>query len=109
MALQSQKGTRSASSLSASVGRYWRGTDKFLVIIGDVRLHNKCIGGYVIFMRFTNTFLNLSPSAHDEAFNKARVLHHDISVGNILITCGQGMLIDWDLSKQIDSREANRV
>ncbi|KIM83758.1 hypothetical protein PILCRDRAFT_50863, partial [Piloderma croceum F 1598] len=39
---------------------------------------------------------------HDNAFNKARVLHHDISVGNILITKGKEILIDWDLLKCIN-------
>ena len=47
---------------------------------------------------------HLSPAllAHDDAFNKAGVLHRDISVGNIMITEGNGMLIDWDLSKRVD-------
>ncbi|KIM80283.1 hypothetical protein PILCRDRAFT_50613, partial [Piloderma croceum F 1598] len=39
---------------------------------------------------------------HEDAFN-AGVLHHDISVGNILIVNGRGLLIDWDLSKRLNS------
>ena len=40
--------------------------------------------------------------AHKEAFENAKILHRDISVGNILITNdGHGLLIDWDLSKYI--------
>ncbi|PPQ73445.1 hypothetical protein CVT26_015832 [Gymnopilus dilepis] len=36
--------------------------------------------------------------AHDAAFFDARILHRDISVGNILITDeGKGLLVDWDL------------
>ncbi|KAF8872107.1 hypothetical protein CPB84DRAFT_1967539 [Gymnopilus junonius] len=36
--------------------------------------------------------------AHDVAYFDARILHRDISVGNILITEeGKGLLIDWDL------------
>ena len=36
--------------------------------------------------------------AHKETYEKAKILHRDISVGNILITSdGHGLLIDWDL------------
>ncbi|KAF9476315.1 hypothetical protein BDN70DRAFT_863521 [Pholiota conissans] len=36
--------------------------------------------------------------AHDEAFFKAKILHRDISVGNIMIgPNGKGVLLDWDL------------
>jgi RIO-like serine/threonine protein kinase len=43
-------------------------------------------------------------TAHKEAFEKARILHRDISVGNILITeDGRGILIDWDLCKRVKS------
>jgi serine/threonine protein kinase len=40
--------------------------------------------------------------AHRDAYNKARILHRDVSAGNILITeKGSGILIDWDLSKKV--------
>jgi RIO-like serine/threonine protein kinase len=40
--------------------------------------------------------------AHTAAYNKARILHRDVSAGNILITDqGGGILIDWDLSKKV--------
>jgi RIO-like serine/threonine protein kinase len=40
--------------------------------------------------------------AHTTAYNKARILHQDISSGNILITEeGTGILIDWDLSMKV--------
>jgi thiamine kinase-like enzyme len=35
--------------------------------------------------------------AHAEAFEKAQILHHDISAGNIIISDHGGLLIDWDL------------
>ncbi|KIM40750.1 hypothetical protein M413DRAFT_412875, partial [Hebeloma cylindrosporum] len=34
--------------------------------------------------------------AHDAAFFDAHILHRDISIGNILIHNGRGLLIDWD-------------
>ncbi|KAF8176473.1 hypothetical protein BJ912DRAFT_699372 [Pholiota molesta] len=41
--------------------------------------------------------------AHDGAFFDCRVLHRDISVGNIIITDeGSGLLIDWDLCLKLD-------
>jgi len=42
------------------------------------------------------------PIAHTDAYNKTRILHRDVSAGNILITeKGSGILIDWDLSKKV--------
>jgi serine/threonine protein kinase len=42
------------------------------------------------------------PIAHTDAYNKTRILHRDVSAGNILITeKGTGILIDWDLSKEV--------
>ena len=37
--------------------------------------------------------------AHKDAWEKAEILHRDISTGNIIIHDGKGILIDWDLSK----------
>ncbi|KAH9960896.1 hypothetical protein BC827DRAFT_1097620, partial [Russula dissimulans] len=39
---------------------------------------------------------------HTAAYEKAQILHRDVSAGNILIADdGSGMLIDWDLSKKV--------
>jgi hypothetical protein len=41
-------------------------------------------------------------TAHTDAYNTTRILHRDVSAGNILITeKGTGILIDWDLSKKV--------
>ncbi|KAH7925115.1 hypothetical protein BV22DRAFT_1034436 [Leucogyrophana mollusca] len=48
--------------------------------------------------------------AHRDAVEKCRILHRDISTGNILITKGgRGLLIDWDLSKDMDKTEARQL
>ncbi|KAH9992537.1 hypothetical protein BJV74DRAFT_884660 [Russula compacta] len=50
--------------------------------------------------------------AHTAAYEKAHILHRDVSAANILITeSGSGMLIDWDLSKKVikDEDEKPRV
>ncbi|KAI0273356.1 hypothetical protein BC834DRAFT_204192 [Gloeopeniophorella convolvens] len=40
--------------------------------------------------------------AHSEAYERTRILHRDVSAGNILITDdGRGILIDWELSTKV--------
>ncbi|KAH7918459.1 hypothetical protein BV22DRAFT_1134581 [Leucogyrophana mollusca] len=47
--------------------------------------------------------------AHKDAFEKAEILHRDISVGNVIITAaGEGLLIDWDLAKSIADLNSSR-
>jgi RIO-like serine/threonine protein kinase len=41
-------------------------------------------------------------AAHRESYYNGRVLHRDISAGNIVIYNGGGLLIDWDMSKDLD-------
>ncbi|KAI6096466.1 hypothetical protein F5141DRAFT_1012191, partial [Pisolithus sp. B1] len=41
--------------------------------------------------------------AHYNALKKASILHHDLSPGNIIIFLGWGLLINWDLSKLVDT------
>lgn len=53
-------------------------------------------------------------TAHKEAYQKAKILHRDISIGNLLIVDRvfkdpsgrelppEGQLIDWELSKSLD-------
>lgn len=50
--------------------------------------------------------------AHKEAWEKAEILHRDISCGNILIDDnkeGFGFLNDWDLCKSKDIKEATQA
>lgn len=49
--------------------------------------------------------LRLSLLDHTEAFEKAEILHCDISIGNIIINDRGGLLIDWDLSNDIKDLE----
>ncbi|KAG1823059.1 hypothetical protein EV424DRAFT_1538710 [Suillus variegatus] len=37
--------------------------------------------------------------AHQDAYENVKILHRDLSVGNIVIYRGKGFLIDWDLAK----------
>jgi RIO-like serine/threonine protein kinase len=47
--------------------------------------------------------------AHKQAYWRCGILHRDISANNILLTTGLdfqgGLLIDWDLCKQVDDPE----
>ena len=46
------------------------------------------------------------PSAHGAAHRDAKVLHRDISGGNILIDKdGRGVLIDWDMCVWLENRD----
>ncbi|KAG2073504.1 hypothetical protein BDR04DRAFT_950482, partial [Suillus decipiens] len=42
--------------------------------------------------------------AHKDAYEKAGVLHRDLSIGNIVIFHGKGILIDWDLAKLVSTK-----
>lgn len=50
-------------------------------------------------------------AGHEDAWKNAKVLHRDVSTGNIMILVDQnkasdgparGMLIDWDMSKYVE-------
>ncbi|EPQ50681.1 hypothetical protein GLOTRDRAFT_141447 [Gloeophyllum trabeum ATCC 11539] len=55
--------------------------------------------------------------AHAMAFKQAKILHRDVSAGNILIMrkevngviYSSGLLNDWDLSKNVDIKEVRQV
>ncbi|KAF8555778.1 hypothetical protein OG21DRAFT_810170 [Imleria badia] len=51
--------------------------------------------------------------AHSHAFTSAKILHRDISAGNIILTDdGSGLLIDWELAKlmkEVGSRRPDRT
>ncbi|KAI6022802.1 hypothetical protein BKA83DRAFT_3998296, partial [Pisolithus microcarpus] len=40
---------------------------------------------------------------HYDTLKKAGILHCDLSPGNIIIFLRQGLLINWDLSKLVDT------
>ncbi|KAH7886496.1 hypothetical protein F5I97DRAFT_1926749 [Phlebopus sp. FC_14] len=47
--------------------------------------------------------------AHSVAHDVAKILHRDISSGNIILTGdGRGLLIDWDLSKSLEDLKRRR-
>ncbi|KAG1868916.1 hypothetical protein C8R48DRAFT_598373, partial [Suillus tomentosus] len=47
--------------------------------------------------------------AHDDACNKAGVLHRDVSVGNVVIHGVIGILIDWDLAKLLSIQGPRQI
>ena len=53
--------------------------------------------------------LTCERQAHSHAFNVAKILHRDISAGNIIVTDeGKGLLIDWELAKMMDEGGSRR-
>ena len=47
-------------------------------------------------------FLLMYLAAHRKSYYNGYVLHRDISAGNIIIYKNGGLLIDWDMSKDLD-------
>lgn len=50
-----------------------------------------------------NISLIASHTAHMDALHKSGILHRDMSPGNVIIHFGNGLLIDWDLAKLVNS------
>ncbi|KAG9317803.1 hypothetical protein JVU11DRAFT_2026 [Chiua virens] len=47
--------------------------------------------------------------AHSHAFQDAKILHRDISAGNVILTDeGRGLLIDWELAKEVSDIGSRR-
>jgi serine/threonine-protein kinase RIO1 len=44
--------------------------------------------------------------AHQHACKDANILHRDISIGNIIVYQGEGLLIDWELSCDLSNDQA---
>ena len=58
---------------------------------------------------YTSGTLRCFRKAHSHAFEVGKVLHCDISVGNIILTDeGRGLLIDWELAKNVAEVRARR-
>ena len=53
--------------------------------------------------------LTCDNAAHSHAFEDAKILHRDISAGNIILTSeGRGLLIDWELAKDVNEGGSRR-
>ncbi|KAF5371807.1 hypothetical protein D9758_003396 [Tetrapyrgos nigripes] len=53
------------------------------------------------------TVLRDALTAHKDAFDKAGLLHRDVSIGNIIVMGnGRGLLVDWEFSKPKDQLES---
>ena len=55
-------------------------------------------------LRYSVRCVNCICAAHHDAYEKAKILHRDVSFGNIMIVDSkegkaEGRLIDWDLCK----------
>ncbi|KAG7087799.1 hypothetical protein E1B28_013740 [Marasmius oreades] len=64
----------------------------------------KEVGSSLLKFKSQAEFLNAmrdALEAHRVAYCDARILHRDISAGNILIYKGRGLLIDWEFSKPV--------
>ena len=59
---------------------------------------------------FCFNFAEGSLPAHRAAYDRLKILHRDVSAGNILIRHDgkEGFLIDWDFSKEVTDDESPR-
>ncbi len=76
-----------------------------LTVFGNCKTLLTCVAGrYVSRSTIYNLESHRLSTAAQAAFTLARILHRDISVGNIMITSkDRGVLIDWDLCLVLDS------
>jgi hypothetical protein len=81
------------------VGHGWAVADKFPINTLNAMQHIGCSAQYTFLCTWPTDHSLRALLNHDDAVTKARVLHQDVSVGNILITDDRGILIDWELSK----------
>jgi RIO-like serine/threonine protein kinase len=51
-----------------------------------------------------DTMITVIFTAHKQAYKGPKILHRDISAGNIILTeDGKGLLIDWDLCNRVEN------
>ncbi|KAH8984954.1 hypothetical protein EDB92DRAFT_1950421 [Lactarius akahatsu] len=66
------------------------------------RLVLETLGSPLYTFKSTRELCKVIRDAITEAYERVKILHRDVSAGNILITeDGSGILIDWDLSKKV--------
>ena len=86
--------------------KLFRNTKQLVIVVRD------CIIGKTLLT--VRGFGLIIVTALGEALSKANILHRDFSVGNAIIVLDEngdfvrGLLIDWDLSKDIDKMNARR-
>ncbi|KAF8548211.1 hypothetical protein OG21DRAFT_789751, partial [Imleria badia] len=76
------------------------------------RLVHRIVGRTLFKFECTNQLVTAvfdALKAHSHAFNSAKIMHRDISAGNIILTDeGRGLLIDWELAKLMDEVGSRR-
>jgi hypothetical protein len=71
-------------------------------------VHDALIGMYFATTPSQKCYIHIA-TAHRDTYHNAGVLHQDLSIGNVVIYCGKGILIDWDLSKLINFKSARQI
>jgi len=70
-------------------------------------IHDATIGKHVVCNQERADYLTSNNVAHDDVFFGADILHRDISIGNVILNNGTGLLIDWDLCKIMNPESEN--
>ncbi|KAG7091937.1 hypothetical protein E1B28_008329 [Marasmius oreades] len=107
---------RGSEDLQATQSHYYRHTDSGGPL-NQLRGHYHCC---LLFMECGEDLLKCKTVgimisvirdaliAHKDAYEKACIIHRDISPGNIIMLDGKGFLIDWDVAKFVSETTARQ-
>ncbi|VDC04366.1 unnamed protein product [Peniophora sp. CBMAI 1063] len=107
--VRNSDGTRQATATQDHVGADWASKSQNIHRYVHYRIVFKTIGRPLTTFKNTKELVQVMADAlraHSIAFNNGTILHRDISINNILIKNGRGLLIDWDMCKYVDKPEA---
>ncbi|VDC00969.1 unnamed protein product [Peniophora sp. CBMAI 1063] len=106
--VRDSEGKKQATETQDHVGADWAAHTYNIHRYVHYRIVFKTIGRPLTTFKNTKELVQAMADAlkaHTIAYNDGDILHRDISINNILIRNGRGLLIDWDMCKHLDKNE----